>query len=134
MRPDDRVRCHRTRLASVRETAGGGAALLPAGRPPPTHRSDHLEEAPVASTRIAKKVEKLEKEADKLRKKAEKKGKELQSKASDRIDDLSKEEKGSKKGIVTLLLGLGAAGAAFVLKRKRDQELDEALWEEPRSI
>lgn len=88
----------------------------------------------MASTRIAKKVEKLEKEADKLRKKAEKKGKELQSTTSDRIDDLSKEEKGSRKGLVTLLLGLAAAGAAFVLKRKRDQELDEALWEEPRSI
>jgi hypothetical protein len=88
----------------------------------------------VASTRIAKKVEKLEKEADKLRKKAEKKGKDLQSKASDRIDDLVEEDKGGRKGTIALLLGIGAAVAAFVLKRKRDQELDEALWEEPRSI
>ncbi|MFP4310354.1 MAG: hypothetical protein ACLFS9_00030 [Nitriliruptoraceae bacterium] len=89
-------------------------------------------------SKIAKKVDKLEKEADKLRKKAEKKGKELQSKASDRIEELDAEikgeEKGSKAGIIALLLAAGAGVAAFVLKRKRDQELDEALWEEPRSI
>jgi hypothetical protein len=33
-----------------------------------------------------------------------------------------------------VLLGLIAlAGAAFALKRQRDRELDEAIWEEPRS-
>jgi len=32
-----------------------------------------------------------------------------------------------------LLLVLAAAAAgAFVLKRQRDRELDEAIWEEPR--
>jgi hypothetical protein len=87
----------------------------------------------VGKSRVSKKIDKLEKEADKLRKKAEKKGKDLQSQASDRIDDLTKEDKSSKKGFVALLLAaIGAA--AFALKKKRDQELDEALWEEPRSL
>jgi len=90
-------------------------------------------------SKIAKKVDKLEKEADQLRKKAEKKGKELQSKASDRIDELGDEisgeaDKGSKAGVVAFVFAVGAGVAAFVLKKKRDQELDEALWEEPRSI
>jgi hypothetical protein len=86
------------------------------------------------SKKIAKQIDKLEKQADDLRKKAEKKGEQLQSKASDRIDDLGKEEeKGGKKGVFALLLAIGA-GVAVFLKRKRDQELDEALWEEPRSV
>ena len=92
----------------------------------------------MGKSKIAKKVEKLEKEADALRKKADKKGKELQSQASDRIDELSDEisgkDKGSKKGLFALLIAAGAGVAAFVMKKKRDQELDEALWEEPRSI
>jgi hypothetical protein len=92
----------------------------------------------VGKSKIAKKVDKLEKEADKLRKKAEQKGKELQSQASHRIDDLSDEisgkQKRSKKGLFALILAAGAGVAAFVMKKKRDQELDEALWEEPRSI
>ncbi|TVR36594.1 MAG: hypothetical protein EA388_03335 [Nitriliruptor sp.] len=84
--------------------------------------------------RLSKKVSKLEKKTDQLRKKAEKKGKELQSTTSDKIDELTEQDKNSKKGLVALLLaGVGAA-AAVVLKKKRDQELDEALWEEPRSI
>jgi hypothetical protein len=87
----------------------------------------------VGKSRLAKKVDKLEKQADELRKKAEKKGKKLQSDAEDRIDDLKKEEKGGKKGVFALFLAAGAA-VAFALKKKRDQELDEALWEEPRSI
>jgi hypothetical protein len=87
------------------------------------------------ASRLSKKIEKLEKEADQLRKKAEKKGKQLADEASSQIEDLTApEDKGGKKGLVALLLGLAAAGAAIVLKRKRDQELDEALWEEPRSI
>ncbi|MFO7777614.1 MAG: hypothetical protein R6V28_04605 [Nitriliruptoraceae bacterium] len=93
----------------------------------------------MGKSKIAKKVDKLEKEADQLRKKAEKKGKELQSQASERIDDLNdeindKQQKSSKKGPVALVLAIGAGVAAFVMKKKRDQELDEALWEEPRSI
>lgn len=84
-------------------------------------------------SRAAKKIDKLEKQADQIRKKAEKKGKDLTSMASDRMDDLSGDDKGGGKGVFMLLLAL-AAGAAFVLKKKRDQELDEALWEEPRSI
>jgi hypothetical protein len=86
------------------------------------------------SKKISKKIDKLEKQADDLRKKAEKKGKQLQSKATDRIEELGEDDdKGGKKGIFALLLAIGA-GVAVVLKRKRDQELDEALWEEPRSV
>ncbi len=93
----------------------------------------------MSRSKIAKKVEKLEKEADQLRKKAEKKGKELQSQASERIGDLSdeisgKEQKSSKKGLFALILAAGAGIAAFVMKKKRDQELAQAPWEEPRSI
>jgi hypothetical protein len=92
------------------------------------------EEDPMGRSRAAKKIDKFEKKADQVRKKAEKKGKELQGKASDRIDDLSgQDDKGGKKGVLALLLAL-AAGGLFALKKKRDQELDEALWEEPRSI
>jgi hypothetical protein len=87
----------------------------------------------VGKSNISKKIDKLEKETDKLRKKAEKKGKALQSDASDRIDELSDDDKGGKKGIFALLLA-ALIGGAFALKKKRDQELDEALWEEPRSI
>ncbi len=88
----------------------------------------------MGSKGMAKRIDKLEKEADKLRKKAEKKGHELQARASDRIDDLTADDdKGGRKGVVALLLAAGA-GAAYALKRKRDQELDEALWEEPRSL
>lgn len=93
----------------------------------------------MGKSKIAKKVDKLEKEADALRKKAEKQGKKLQAQASGRIEDLSAEisgkpEKRSKKGLFALILAAGAGVAAFVMKKKRDQELDEALWEEPRSI
>jgi len=88
----------------------------------------------VAKSKLSKKIDKLEQETDKLRKKADKKGKELQSNASKHIDELSGEkDKGGKKGFFALLLA-AVAGAAFALKKKRDQELDEALWEEPRSI
>lgn len=87
------------------------------------------------SKKLSKKLDKLEKRGDKLRAKAEKKGKELTSMASDRLDDLRAEpepEKGGKGKFLVLLAAIG--GAVFALKRKRDQELDEALWEEPRSI
>lgn len=87
----------------------------------------------MGKSRVAKKIDKLEKEADKLRKKAEKKGKELKDKASDRIEDLTDDGKRSKKGLIALLIAVGAA-AAFIFKKKRDHELDEALWEEPRSL
>jgi hypothetical protein len=93
----------------------------------------------VSRSKIAKKVEKLEKDADKLRKKAEKKGKELQSQASGRVDELNAEiaggkKKRSKSGLFAAILAFAGAVAAFGMKKKRDQELDEALWEEPRSI
>ena len=47
--------------------------------------------------------------------------------------DESTDDGGGLLRAVALLLGLlGAAG--YVLKRKREQELDEALWEEPRPL
>ena len=82
---------------------------------------------------LSKKVSKLEKKTEDLRKKAEKKAGDLQGAAEDRIGELTGEKKKKRKGRVALLLGLLAAGAV-ALKKKRDQELDEALWEEPRSI
>ncbi|CAN5303347.1 hypothetical protein BH20ACT8_BH20ACT8_12470 [soil metagenome] len=33
-----------------------------------------------------------------------------------------------------LMLVAAAAGALAVLKRQRDRELDEAIWEEPRDL
>ena len=98
------------------------------------------------SKKLSKKLDKLEKEADKLRKKAEKKGKQLSSqaekkgkelsaKASDKYEELTTDDEPSKGGkgkVLVLLAAIG--GTVFALKRKRDQELDEALWEEPRSI
>ncbi len=84
---------------------------------------------------LSKKVDKLEKKTEDLRKKAEKKAGSLQDLAEDRIDELTGEKKKGKKrkGMFALLLG-AVAVAAVGLKKKRDQELDEALWEEPRSI
>ncbi|MBW3577233.1 MAG: hypothetical protein KY462_05750 [Actinobacteria bacterium] len=39
---------------------------------------------------------------------------------------------GKGKLFALLLAGLGALG--FFLKRKRERELDEALWEEPEAL
>jgi hypothetical protein len=47
---------------------------------------------------------------------------------------MADEDKGGKKGMLFLLMTLAGAVAAFMLKKKRDQELDEALWEEPRAL
>jgi hypothetical protein len=86
--------------------------------------------------KLSKKLDKLEKRADGLRTQAEKKGKQLQVRASDRLEDLRHEPEPAKKGVTgKLLVVLAAIGGALVaLKKKRDQELDEALWEEPRAI
>jgi hypothetical protein len=97
--------------------------------------------------KLSKKLDKLEKRGDELRAKAEKRGKELsttaaargkelQAKASDRFDAIpapaKEKRRGKKRSFLVLLTAVG--GALFALKKKRDQELDEALWEEPRSI
>ena len=42
------------------------------------------------------------------------------------------EKKGKKKLFLMLIAGLGALG--FMWKRRRDRELDESLWEEPRDL
>lgn len=84
--------------------------------------------------RLSKKVAKIEKKADKLRRQAEKKGHELHERASAKIDDLQRDEpKSGRKGLFALVLAIGAA-VGLVAKRKRDQELDDSLWEEPKSI
>lgn len=43
------------------------------------------------------------------------------------------EKSGGLLKVLALLVALGA-GVAALLKKKRDQELDEALWEEPRGL
>lgn len=50
------------------------------------------------------------------------------------MTDSSEQEKSrSKKGLIALLLAaIGALG--FFVKKKRERELDEALWEEPRAL
>jgi hypothetical protein len=93
--------------------------------------------------KLLKRLENLEKQADDLRSKAEAKGIELTHKAVDKFDELreddgkkkgkKKDDEGGNKGKILLLL-LAIGGGLAALKRKRDQELDEALWEEPRSI
>ncbi|MDP9022946.1 MAG: hypothetical protein M3N57_09700 [Actinomycetota bacterium] len=51
-------------------------------------------------------------------------------------DDTLRDEESSGVGkgklFALLLAGLGALG--FFLKRKRERELDEALWEEPDAL
>ena len=44
------------------------------------------------------------------------------------------EDEGGRKGLLFMLLVALGSAAAFMLKKKRDQELDEALWEEPRAL
>ena len=47
--------------------------------------------------------------------------------------DADQEKSRSKKGLIALLLAVvGAVG--FFVKKKRERELDEALWEEPRAL
>lgn len=48
-------------------------------------------------------------------------------------DDSEQEKSRGKKGLIALLLAaIGALG--FFIKKKRERELDEALWEEPRAL
>ena len=52
----------------------------------------------------------------------------------DQIEDIVEngDKKGGKGKLLVLLASAGAVG--FWLKKKRERELDDALWEEPRSI
>ncbi len=50
----------------------------------------------------------------------------------DEAAEAVEKKRGKGKLLVLLLAAAGAAG--FMLKKKRDQELDEALWEEPRAL
>ncbi|HEX2028962.1 MAG TPA: hypothetical protein VHF25_13285, partial [Nitriliruptorales bacterium] len=52
--------------------------------------------------------------------------------SSDNEEEPQEESGGKGKLIALVLAGLGAVG--FYLKRKRERELDEALWEEPRAL
>lgn len=94
--------------------------------------------------KLIKRLEKLEGQADDLRSKAEAKGLQLTERAVDKFDEMrddgkkkskkkDEDDEGGSKGKFLLFL-IAVGGAVFALKRKRDQELDEALWEEPRSI
>ena len=93
--------------------------------------------------KLSKKVDKLERKAEKLAAKASAKGGEIAGQAQAKGKQLSdraavrmgvkEEEKSGKKGLFALVAA-GAAGLGFFLKKKREQELDEALWEEPRAL
>lgn len=93
--------------------------------------------------RLAKKVDKFEKKADKFKDKASARAAKLSDSASSKAHELSDkaavkmgkkpEPKKGKKGILALLVA-GLAGAGVFLKKKREQELDEALWEEPAAL
>lgn len=52
--------------------------------------------------------------------------------ADDSTDAVTEDEGGGFPKFL-LLLALVAIGS-FVLKKKREQELDEALWEEPQAL
>ncbi len=48
-------------------------------------------------------------------------------------EESDQEKKRGRKGLIALLLAaIGAVG--FFIKKKRERELDEALWEEPRAL
>ncbi len=93
--------------------------------------------------RLAKKVDRFERKADKFKDKASSKASKLSTQASTKAHELSDkaavkmgkkpEKKKGKKGFLGLLVA-GLAGAGVLLKKKREQELDEALWEEPRAL
>lgn len=54
--------------------------------------------------------------------------------AHDESMDAAKPQKKSKKGAITLLLAVVSAVFAVLAKKKRDHDLDESLWDEPRSL
>lgn len=93
--------------------------------------------------RRAKKVDKFEKKAEKFKDKAAARAQELSGQASVKAQELGEKaavmagkkepEKRSKKGLLALVTA-ALAGVGLFLKRKREQELDEALWEEPRAL
>jgi hypothetical protein len=92
--------------------------------------------------RLAKKVDKFEKKAERFKDKATARAQQLSGQASAKAHELGDKaatmtrkqpEKKSRKGLVTLVMA-ALAGAGLFLKKKREQELDEALWEEPRAL
>lgn len=42
--------------------------------------------------------------------------------------------KKGKKGLIALLLAVVGAAVAVFAKKKHDQDLDDSLWDEPRSL
>jgi hypothetical protein len=92
--------------------------------------------------RLAKKVDKFERKAERFKDKASVRAQELSGQASAKAQELGEKaatmtgkqpEKKSRKGLVTLVMA-ALAGVGLMLKKKREQELDEALWEEPRAL
>lgn len=96
-------------------------------------------ERTMANRRLNKQVEKLEEKADKYRGLAEEKAEKLSAKTSARAQDAkvkaeeAAEENGGRMGLFALVVA-AIGGVAYFLKKRREQELDEALWEEPRSL
>ncbi|MEX2533563.1 MAG: hypothetical protein WD360_06330 [Nitriliruptoraceae bacterium] len=46
----------------------------------------------------------------------------------------AEQQKKGKKGVIALLLAAVSAVVAVLAKKKRDHDLDESLWDEPRSL
>lgn len=108
----------------------------------------------MANRKLAKKVDKLESRAEELQAQADElreaiaDGAErlsattrdaadsLAETAAEKLDETSGEDASSGGGIAKIvgLLMAAFAGLGVYLKRKRDRELDEALWEDPRAL
>lgn len=71
--------------------------------------------------------------ANELKDRVATKAGDLAAAARDATEDVAEDDSRGKGGLL-LLVAAVAAVAAFLLKRKREQELDEALWEEPRAL
>jgi len=54
--------------------------------------------------------------------------------AHDEVAGDAEQQKKSKKGVITLFLAVVSAVVAVLAKKKRDHDLDESLWDEPRSL
>lgn len=94
----------------------------------------------MANRRLSKKVDKLEQKADEYREKAQAKADKLAAKTSerthqakDKAEDVAEEESGGRLGLLAVVMA-AVGGLAYFLKKRREQELDEALWEEPRAL
>jgi len=70
--------------------------------------------------------------ANELKDRVASKASDLAAAAREATEEVDEDARG-KSGLLLLVVAV-AAVAAYLLKRKREQELDEALWEEPRAL